>query len=123
MLLMHTELLDWIQELNPFANEQPAAEETTASTPEEKEDCQVGGTARQNGHQPLQVQPVFNENGLYMEKQLQKFCQIHALDALLGRTVVQPMHILNFCKAHASDNTHLGSNLRHQAPSRGTSAT
>lgn len=43
-----------------------------------------------------------------MEQQLAKFCQIHALNELLGRTAVQPKDMLNLCKEHQKKNTGLG---------------
>jgi len=47
-----------------------------------------------------------------MEKQLRKFCQIHALNALFGKNAIQPLDILNFCKDHANTDTGLGAALR-----------
>jgi len=47
-----------------------------------------------------------------MEKQLRKFCQIHALNALVGKNAIQPVEILNFCKGHANTDTGLGAALR-----------
>lgn len=46
-----------------------------------------------------------------MEKQL-RFCQIHALSALLGNTAIQPTDILNFCNSHAERDTRLGAALK-----------
>lgn len=51
--------------------------------------------------QHLRMQPASKTKGLHMEKQLRKCCQIHALNALLGRTAIQPANILSFCEERA----------------------
>ena len=62
--------------------------------------------------QHLRMQPASRTKGLHMERQLRKFCQIHALNALLGRTAIQPADILSFCKERAKEDTGLGRALR-----------
>ena len=64
------------------------------------------------GHQ-LQCQQVNSETGLYMEIQLRKFCQLHALNALFGRNIVQPQTMLDFCAEETRTNTSLGRTLKN----------
>ncbi|KAL0022631.1 hypothetical protein WJX77_011984 [Trebouxia sp. C0004] len=71
-----------------------------------------GGASTRTAESGMRVTPVETETGLYMEQQLAKFCQIHALNALLGRTAVQPKDMLNFCKEHQKKNTGLGNALK-----------
>ena len=64
------------------------------------------------GHQ-LQCQQVNSETGLYMELQLRKFCQLHALSALFGRNIVQPQTMLDFCAKETTLDTNLGRTLKN----------
>ncbi len=51
----------------------------------EQDKCPIGGThggKDRLGH--LHAEPIHSNTGLYVEKQLRKFCQIHALNALFG---------------------------------------
>lgn len=74
--------------------------------------CPIGGPCNGEDRQnDLQAQQVFNNTGLYMEKQLRQFCQVHALNALFG-TAVQLADMVKFCKEHASNDTELGTQLR-----------
>ncbi|DBB00353.1 TPA: hypothetical protein ACH3X3_011757 [Trebouxia sp. C0006] len=47
-----------------------------------------------------------------MEHQVRKFCQVHALNAMLGRNAVQLETMLKFCEEHAKDDTALSKQLR-----------
>lgn len=47
-----------------------------------------------------------------MEKQSTEPCQIHALIALLGKSAIRPVDILNDCKDHADTDTGLGAALK-----------
>ena len=58
--------------------------------------------------QQLQCQQVNNETGLYMEIQLRKFCQLHALHALFERNIEQPHTMLDFCADRAKPLATLG---------------
>lgn len=48
---------------------------------------------------------------MYMEQQLGKFCQLHALNALFGNNVIQPNDMLSFCKEQIQQDTVLGRTL------------
>ncbi|DBA89329.1 TPA: hypothetical protein ACH3X2_004773 [Trebouxia sp. C0005] len=87
--------------------------ESASNEKPEQESCPIGGThggKDRQGH--LRAEPIHSNTGLYMEKQLRKFCQIHALNALFGRNAVQPADILNFCKDHANTDTERGAVLK-----------
>jgi len=71
-----------------------------------------GGNGNEVDKQGLQAQQAHGSTGLYMEHQVRKFCQVHALNAMLGRKAVQLETMLKFCEEHAKDNTTLGKNLR-----------
>ena len=62
---------------------------------------------------PLQCQQVDSETRLYMEVQLRKVCQLHALNALFGRNIVQPHTMLEFCAAESQKHTALGKTLKN----------
>ena len=88
-----------------------AADNDSCEAPQQ-EHAGIGGAAGKGGRQrSLQVDVVQSVTGLYMEKQLRKFCQIHALNALLGKTAIQPTDILNFCSSHAERDSSLGAAL------------
>lgn len=63
----------------------------------------------------LQCQPIDTQTGLYMEKQLRKFCQVHALNAFFGRNIVQPHTMLTFCKAEIDRDTFLDKAFQNKA--------
>ena len=65
------------------------------------------------GHQS-QCQQVNSETRLYMEIQLRKFCQVHALNALFGRNIVQPQDMLDFCAQETMMDTNLGRTLKNE---------
>ncbi len=71
-----------------------------------------GGNVRGSHQTDLQVHSVCSKTGLYMKKQLRKFGQIHALNALFGKTLTQPSDIVTFCKDHAKKDTRLRAALR-----------
>ena len=87
-----------------------------------RDDCAARGAAAQAANpkggcssgagQHLRMQPASKTKGLHMEKQLRKFCQIHALNALLGRSATQPADILSFCEERAKEDTGLGRALK-----------
>ncbi len=87
--------------------------ESASNEEPEQDSCPIGGThggEDWRGH--LHAEPIHSNTGLYMEKQLRKFCQIHALNALFGKNAIQPADILNFCKNHANTDTGLGAALK-----------
>lgn len=49
-----------------------------------------------------------------MELQLRKFCQLHALNALFDRNIVQPQTMRDFCAEKIQRDTALGRTLRQQ---------
>ncbi len=71
-----------------------------------------GGTNNGVNQHGLQTQQAHGTTGLYMEHQVRKFCQVHALNAMLGKNAVRLGTMLKFCEEHAKDNTALGQNLR-----------
>ena len=71
-----------------------------------------GGNNNRVNKQGLQAQQSHGTIGLYIEHQVKKFCQVHALNAMLGRNAVQLETMLKFCEEHAKDNTALGKQLR-----------
>ena len=58
-----------------------------------------GADQNMERHDKLQCQPIDTQTGIYIEKQLRKFCQVHALNAFYSRKIVQPETMLTFCKA------------------------
>ena len=71
-----------------------------------------GGTNNGVNQHGLQTQQAHGTTGLYMEHQVRKFCQVHALNAMLGKNAVRLGTMLKFCEEDAKDNTALGQNLR-----------
>lgn len=63
----------------------------------------------------LQCHPVDTQTGMYMEKQLRKFCQGHAINAFLSKKIVRPQTMLAFCKAEVDHDTALGRALKNPA--------
>lgn len=62
----------------------------------------------------LQCQHVNSETGLYIQRQLKKLCQLHALNALFGRNIVQPHSMLAFCEDEIQRDTALDRNLKNR---------
>jgi len=71
-----------------------------------------GGNSNEVNKQGMQAQQAQGTTCLYMEHQVRKFCQVHALNAMLGRNAVQLETMLKFCEEHAKIDTALGRNLR-----------
>ena len=71
-----------------------------------------GGSGNGMKKNDLRARQARSDTGLYMEYQTRKFCQVHALNALLGTEAVKLEAILQFCKEHAKDDTALGNSLR-----------
>jgi len=71
-----------------------------------------GGNSNEVNQRGLQAQQAHGTTGLYMEHQVRKFCQVHALNAMLGRNAIQLETMLKFCEEHGKDDTALGRNLR-----------
>ena len=71
-----------------------------------------GGNGNEVNQSGLQAHQAHGTTGLYMEHQVRKFCQVHALNAMLGRNAMQLETMLKFCEEHARDDTALGRNLR-----------
>ena len=72
-----------------------------------------GKRANTNPEHPLLCQQVNSKTGLYMEMQQRKFCQLHALNALFGRNIVQPQTMLDFCATETKTDTSLGRTLKN----------
>ena len=71
-----------------------------------------GGNSNEVNQHGLHAQQAHGTTGLYTEHQVRKFCQVHALNAMLGRNAVKLETMLKFCEKHAKDKTALGQNLR-----------
>ena len=71
-----------------------------------------GGISNEVNQHGLQAQQAHGATGLYLEHQVRKFCQVHVLDAMLGRNAVKLESMLKFCEEHAKYKTALGQNLR-----------
>ena len=95
-------------------NQHPNVGDKDAHTPPEASSKPKGGRRVQAklGHQ-LQCQQVNSETGLYMEIQLRKFCQLHALNALIGRNIVQPHTMLDFCAKETRMDINLCKTLKN----------
>jgi len=91
----------------------PEAELDTQTAHADSQHCNPkGGNSNDVNEQGLQAHQAHGTTGLYMERQVRKFCQVHALNAMLGRNAIQLETMLKFCEEHAKDNTALGQNLR-----------
>ncbi len=71
-----------------------------------------GGNSNEVNQHGMQAQQAHGTTSLYMEHQVRKFCQVHALNAMLSRNAIQLETMLKFCEKHANDSTALGQNLR-----------
>ncbi len=71
-----------------------------------------GGNSNELNQHGLQAQQAHGTTGDYMQHQVRKFCQVHALNAMLGRNAIQLGTMLKICEEHAKDDTALGRNLR-----------
>ena len=79
-----------------------------ASTESQRADSK-GGSDNGMKRNEVQAEQAHSTTGLYMECQARKFCQVHALNAMLGRRAVK---LKTCCTEHAKDKTALGRNLR-----------
>ncbi len=70
-----------------------------------------GGQRREST--PLECVQVDSQCGMYMERQILRFCQLHALNALFGRNVVQPKDMMKFVASELRRDTALGRLLGH----------
>lgn len=74
---------------------------------------QKGGNPHWTDQRDLQTSQAGVATGMYMERQVRMFCQVHALNAMLGKRAVPLETMLSFCKAHAKDDTGLGRIIQH----------
>ena len=54
---------------------------------------------------------LVGQGKLYLEKQYAQFCQVHALNAFFGRSIVTPQDMLHFCMQEIKSGTRLGGHL------------
>ena len=92
--------------------EPEAKTSTDIKTKRQEHREQAKGGSNHRNTESMRIRQVKTTSRLHMEHQLKKFCQIHALNALLGQTMVQPRDILGFCKEHSTKSTALGTALQ-----------
>ena len=65
-------------------------DDTQTANAESQHSDPKGGTNNGVNQHGLQTQQAHGTTGLYMEHQVRKFCQVHALNATLGKHAVRP---------------------------------
>ena len=64
-------------------------DDTRTAQADSQHSDQKGGNSNEVNQHGLQAQQAHGAAGLYMERQVRKFCQVHALNAMLGRNAIQ----------------------------------